>query len=211
LVPQSPERVYVVRFFVSQTSQSSNLEQQNHMNGPHKVCTVWLTGSSGAKMSAVTAELAGQLRALGRSVEVLEETEVRHCLHTGLGISRADNDRTIRSICYIASLLTRNGIMTVVASGSPYPAVRDENSASISDCVQIHLAGERNDLSEAPLQPAVVCNTELEQVAESASKIISVLEDADYLTPVSFRDESVVYSNAEEEIVRQRLEDLGYL
>lgn len=87
--------------------------------------TVWLTGLSGAGKSTIAHRLAEALRAHGQArVEVLDGDEVREHLSAGLGFSRADRDTNIRRIAYVARLLARNGVATIVAAISPYRAAR---------------------------------------------------------------------------------------
>ncbi len=75
------------------------------------------------------------------------------------------------------------------------------------------LAGEiRNytgvdDPYEEPLDPEVVLETDRETPEESVQKIIQKLENLGYLP----RIEESVYTAEEEEKVKKRLEDLGYL
>lgn len=169
--------------------------------------TVWLTGLSGAGKSTIAAALAEELRRRGRRVEVLDGDAVRENLSKGLGFSREDRDTNIRRIGYVAHLLTRNGVVVVVAAISPYRATRDEVRQLIGDFLEVHvrcpleelvrrdvkglyrraLAGEIahftgvSDPYEPPLQPDLVVDTDREPPEASVARVIAALQQAGYL------------------------------
>ena len=75
-----------------------------------------------------------------------------------------------------------------------------------------------SDPYEEPLNPEVVLDTDKETEAESVAKVLKKLEELDYLE-VTANDnavaqqgeEEVVYTKEEEEKIRQKLQDLGYI
>lgn len=93
--------------------------------------TVWFTGLSGAGKSTITTAVAADLRRRGIPVEVLDGDLVRENLSKGLGFSKEDRDTNIRRIGFVADLLSRNGVIVLVAAISPYREVRDEVRAII--------------------------------------------------------------------------------
>ena len=88
--------------------------------------TVWLTGLSGAGKTTIAEATAGRLRAAGRDVEVLDGDELRRGLSAGLGFSRDDRDIHVRRVGFVAELLARHGVVTLVPVIAPYAATRDE-------------------------------------------------------------------------------------
>src|SRR6185312_14158456 len=64
---------------------------------------------------------------------------VRNHLSKGLGFSRAGRDENVRRIGFVASLLTRNGVIVLVAAVSPYRSTRDGVRASIRDFVEVYV------------------------------------------------------------------------
>jgi adenylylsulfate kinase len=88
--------------------------------------TVWLTGLSGAGKTTVAQAVADQLRGAGRDVEVLDGDELRRGLSAGLGFSREDRDIHVRRVGFVAELLARHGVVTLVPVIAPYAATRDE-------------------------------------------------------------------------------------
>jgi len=173
--------------------------------------TLWFTGLSGAGKSTLAAAVSAELRGRGIPVEVLDGDEVRQNLSRGLGFSREDRDINIRRIGYVAKLLTRNGVAVITAAISPYRAIRDEVresigaflevyvKASLDECIRRDtkglyaraLAGELpqftgvSDPYEEPLSPELAIDTEREEVAESATRVIDRLLELGHLRSAS--------------------------
>ena len=164
--------------------------------------TVWLTGMSCAGKSTISRLLADRLRDAGHKVEVLDGDVVRTHLSKGLGFSKEDRDENIRRIGFVCELLSRNGVVAVVAAISPYRAVRDEVRAKIPHFVEVYVEcplevlsqrdvkglykrAQANQLQqftgvsdpyEPPLHPEVVVNSSTESPQQSLDKICATLE-----------------------------------
>jgi adenylyl-sulfate kinase len=169
---------------------------------PHKGFTLWFTGMSGAGKSTISAIIEQRLRAIDARVEVLDGDIVRTHLSKGLSFNKDDRDENVRRIGFVCELLTRNGVIAIVAAISPYRAVREELRTRIGDFVEVYvecpievladrdvkglyrkaLAGEiRNftgvsDPYEPPFAPEVTVNSSRETPAQSADKIWATLE-----------------------------------
>jgi adenylyl-sulfate kinase len=176
----------------------------------HKGFTIWFTGMSGAGKSTLSERLIVRLREAAANnpglnclkVELLDGDIVRTHLSKGLGFSREDRDTNIRRIGFVSELLSRNGVITVVAAISPYRAVREDLKQRIANFIEVFvecplevlvsrdvkglyaraLSGEVDhftgisDPYEAPLDPAVVVHSDRESVDESVDKIWLELE-----------------------------------
>jgi len=197
--------------------------------------TIWFTGLSGSGKSTISKIVEEELRRRGRKVEVLDGDVVRTNLSKGLGFSKEDRDTNIRRIGFVCHLLSRNGVVAIAAAISPYRAIRDENRYLIGDFVEVYVkcpvevCMERDvkglykkavngeipqftgvsDPYEEPLHPEVVCETDKETPQESADKIIAKLEELGYLERAG--DIDGVYTPEEEEKIKERLANLGYL
>jgi adenylylsulfate kinase len=165
-------------------------------------CCLWFTGLSGAGKSTIANIVVDELRTRGRKVELLDGDEVREHLSKGLGFSKADRDENIRRIGWVASVLARNGVVSVTAAISPYRAIRDEVRGWTSQFVEIHVAtpleecetrdvkglyararaGEIpeftgvSDPYEAPLAPEITLETTGRTPGESAAEVVAWLE-----------------------------------
>jgi adenylyl-sulfate kinase len=196
--------------------------------------TIWFTGLSGAGKSTLANIVDAELRNRGRNVEVLDGDVVRTNLSKGLGFSKEDRDTNIRRIGFVAHLLSRNGVVAITAAISPYRSVRRDCRDMIGDFVEVFvrcplevcaerdvkglykkaMAGEIphftgvSDPYEEPEHPEVIVETDQETPEESAAKILRYLESVGYLEPLAGDD---AYDDDEEEAVRARLEELGYV
>ena len=170
--------------------------------------TIWLTGLSGAGKSTITQVLEKQLSEEGYSIEVLDGDIVRTNLTKGLGFSKEDRDTNIRRIGFVASLLTRHGVIVLVSAISPYRDIRDEVRDKVENFVEVFVNAPLNvcesrdvkglykrarsgeiksftgidDPYEEPLNPEIVCRTDLETLEESVDKILQKLKEMGYLT-----------------------------
>jgi adenylylsulfate kinase len=86
---------------------------------------VWFTGLSGAGKTTLARGLRDRINS-HRRVEILDGDEVRTTLCSDLGYSKADRDANVLRIGYVARLLARNGVATLVAAITPYREARNE-------------------------------------------------------------------------------------
>src|ERR1700759_4702386 len=105
----------------------------------HKGFTLWLTGMSGAGKSTISDQLMERFRQAGAKGELLDGDIVRTNLSQGLGFSREDRDTNIRRIGFVSELLSRNGIIVLVAAISPYRETREEVKRRIENFVEIYV------------------------------------------------------------------------
>lgn len=100
---------------------------------------IWLTGLSGAGKSTLAALLKDRLQEQGRAVEWLDGDELRRTLGRGLGFSREDRFENIRRAVYIAGLLNRHGVVTVVSVISPYADMRSYARRELPGFVEVYV------------------------------------------------------------------------
>jgi len=196
--------------------------------------TLWFTGLPCSGKSTLARRVEEILLERGMNVEVLDGDEVREHLSKGLGYSKEDRDTNIRRIGYVAKLLSRNGVAAVGAAISPYKAIRDEVRSWHDRFVEVYvkapvdilkdrdvkgmykkaLAGQIkhftgvDDPYEPPENPEVIVETDKEDVEESVNKIIRTLELMNYIPGSRTTSD---YSEEEEEEIKSRLKDLGYI
>jgi adenylyl-sulfate kinase len=105
----------------------------------HKGFTLWFTGMSGAGKSTISEQVYARLREAGAKVELLDGDIVRTHLSKGLGFSKEDRDTNVRRIGFVCELLSRNGVIAIVAAISPYREVREEVRGRIENFVEVYV------------------------------------------------------------------------
>ncbi len=169
----------------------------------HKGFTLWFTGLSGAGKSTISEQIFARLQAAGAKVELLDGDIVRTHLSKGLGFSKEDRDTNIRRIGFVSELLTRNGVISVVAAISPYRDVREEVRSRIGNFVEVYvhcpievlaerdvkglykkaLAGEIgsftgvSDPYEPPVNAEVTVDSSKEKLEQSVEKVWTKLQE----------------------------------
>ncbi len=195
--------------------------------------TVWFTGLSGSGKSTLAGMLRDELVARGLHGEVLDSGRIRQALNRSLGFSREEIDQAMMRIAYECKMLNRNGIAALVAAVSPYRDVRDRIREDVGRFVEVHCRcpmsilmqrddktlferAERGELShvaginapyEEPFQPEVLCNTDVESAETGVAKIVAALKAKGYIPD----EQAAEYTNAEDELIKQRMRDLGYI
>lgn len=169
----------------------------------HKGFTLWFTGLSGAGKSTLSERVFEKLKLAGAKVELLDGDEVRTHLSKGLGFSKEDRDTNVHRLGFVCQLLSRNGVIAIVAAISPYRATRDEVRAKIENFVEIYvhcpievlaerdvkglykraLAGEIahftgiSDPYEPPTSPEIIVDSSLETLEQSEARVWAKLKE----------------------------------
>ena len=169
--------------------------------------TIWFTGLSGAGKSTLAEMLFHELRRRDSRVELLDGDVVRTNLSKGLGFSKEDRDTNILRIGFVANLLTRNGVATIVSAISPYRNARNECRAQIKDFIEVFvhatveecakrdvkglyqkaLSGEItgftgvSDPYEPPQSPEIYIDTMTQSPDESLQLILDKLSEMGYI------------------------------
>ncbi len=169
----------------------------------HKGFTLWFTGLSGAGKSTLSERVFEKLKLAGAKVELLDGDEVRTHLSKGLGFSKEDRDTNVHRLGFVCQLLSRNGVIAIVAAISPYRATRDEVRAKIENFVEIYvhcpidvlaerdvkglykraLAGEIahftgiSDPYEPPTSPEITVDSSLETLEQSEARVWAKLKE----------------------------------
>jgi sulfate adenylyltransferase len=91
----------------------------------HRGLVVFFTGFSGSGKSTIARGLADSMRETGeRTITLLDGDVVRRELSAGLGFSKADRDRNVRRIGWVAAEVARHRGMAVACPIAPYTAAR---------------------------------------------------------------------------------------
>ncbi len=199
--------------------------------------TLWFTGLSGSGKTTLSRSVAEILIGRGYPVERLDGDEVRRNLTSDLGFTREDRFENIKRITYVAKLLSRNGVATLVAAITPYREMREKARKEIDDYVEVYVkcplevCEERDvkglykkaregiikqftgidDPYDEPENPEIVVDTSVEDEKSCVKKIIDTLHKLGYLEKGWIEGELDGYSQEEKEMISKRLEELGYL
>jgi len=165
--------------------------------------TIWLTGLPSAGKTTVGTEVTEQLGAAGLRVEFLDGDVIRKRLFPELGYTKHDRDENVLRLALLAQLLSRNGVIVVVAAIAPYRAIRQRIRESSANFIEVYINAapsvcEQRDVKglyrkarqgelvgftgvddpyESPLQPEVECRTDRETIAETAEKVLERVLD----------------------------------
>jgi len=196
--------------------------------------TLWFTGLPRSGKTTLSQEVEAILLERGLDVETIDGKLARQIISRGLGISKDDQNEHVRRIAFICKLLSRNKIIAIAAATSPLVQTREETRASISNFVEVFckcpieicISRDKTDLYakaksgelkgvvgidapyEPPEKPEIIVETDKETVEESVKKIIYSLELLGYILKMEGISD---YSPEEEEIIKKRLKDLGYI
>jgi len=188
---------------------------------------------SGSGKSTIGRAVGDALKARNLQAEVLDSGRIRQQINRSLGFTREEVEMNLLRLGYECKLLNRNDVTAIVTAVSPYRDVRDRIRADIGAFVEVFCrcpmevlmkrgAGElidkarRGEIShvagvdapyEEPLKPEVLLNTDQISVQDAVAKVIATLELLGYVDRV----ETSCYTPDEEAMIRQRLQDLGYL
>ena len=169
---------------------------------------MWFTGLSSSGKTTISRIVYETLREKGYRAELLDGDTIRHYISKDLGYSKADREENNRRIGYIAELLTRNGVIALVAAIAPYRAIRKEIRDKVGHFLEVYVnaplfvceqrdrkgiyvrarAGELHGVTgiddpyEPPLSPDVECNTDRESPEVSALRVINAIEAGLHVT-----------------------------
>ena len=172
-----------------------------------KAPVIWLTGIPGSGKTTLALELQKYYKQKDLPVEILDGDEIRKTLSKDLGLSPEDRKEHNRRIIFLAQILAKNGITTIVPLISPYRETREFArkeipnffevwvKASLDECIKRDpkglykkaLAGEIKNLTglqapyEEPKTPEILLDTEKHNIEESLKLIISSLKKLGYL------------------------------
>lgn len=168
---------------------------------------VWLTGLSGGGKTTIARTIEDALKNRSRCVVVLDGDEIRRHLSPDLGFSKRDRELNVERVAYLSHILSRSGIITIVALISPFRTSRDHARKLIGDFVEVWvkcsletckkrdpkglyakvMMGEITDFTgidqnyEIPLNPEIIVDTDKETPLQCSQNILQKLEDLGYL------------------------------
>ncbi len=172
----------------------------------NKGVVVWFTGLPCSGKTTIAKEVKKILEEKGMDVELLDGDTVRDYIRNK-DFSKEGRNKHLRYIALMAKLLAQRGVIVLCSFVSPYRENRDfarsisENfvevyvNTPLDICIQRDVKGMYkkalngeikgftgvDDPYEEPENPELVIETQKESVEESASKVISKLNELGYL------------------------------
>ena len=178
------------------------------MTKQHNGFVLWFTGLSGSGKSELATRVAEKLRKIDKKVEILDGDIVRQSLTKDLGFTKADRKTNLERVTFVAKLLSRNGVATLVSFISPYIASREAARKEKTNFVEVFvkcpvevcierdtkglykkaLAGEIENFTgishpyEEPPNPEIIIETDKETSEESVRKIFDYMNKTGFLS-----------------------------
>ena len=169
---------------------------------------IWLTGIPASGKTTIALELKKFYEKKGLAADILDGDEIRKTLSKDLGFSPEDRKEHNRRVIFVAKILAKNGVTTIIPLISPYRETRDYARKEIPEFVEVWikasvdeckkrdpkglykkaLAGEIKNLTglqapyEEPQNPELVLETENQTVEQSITQLTSKLKELGYLT-----------------------------
>jgi len=171
---------------------------------------IWLTGIPASGKTTIALELKKfyEKKGLALAADILDGDEIRKTLSKDLGFSPEDRKEHNRRVIFVAKILAKNGVTTIIPLISPYRETRDYARKEIPEFVEVWikasvdeckkrdpkglykkaLAGEIKNLTglqapyEEPQNPELVLDTKNQTVEQSITQLTSKLKELGYLT-----------------------------
>ena len=172
-----------------------------------KAPVIWLTGIPGSGKTTLAIDLEKYYQKNSLPVEILDGDEIRKTLSKDLGFSPEDRKEHNRRVIFVAQILSKNGVTTIIPFILPYRETRDFArkeipnfvevwvKTSVDECIKRDpkglykkaLAGEIKNLTglqapyEEPQNAELILDTEKQNVEESVEIILSTVKKLGYL------------------------------
>jgi adenylylsulfate kinase len=174
---------------------------------PEPGVVVWLTGIPASGKSTVAEGLIAALRRKAVPVELLDSDVVRAFISPDLRYSPEARDQNTKRLAFIAQMLARHGVWTVIAAVSSERRFRDRARGMTERFVEVWVKcplevcrqrdpkglyrkadqGLVTDVAglhqpyEEPLHPEAVLETDGEPPEQSVQRLVQALNDLGYL------------------------------
>lgn len=197
-------------------------------------------GRPAAGKSTIAKRVEQELRDRGLLMENLDGDELRKNLHPDLGFSREDRELNNRRTAFICKLLNRNGISVVNAMITPFRDSQQQAREIIEPAgdfalvyvkCSVETAAERdpkdlykqakegkiekftgvNHPFQEPHNADIILDTEERTAEECVAHVLQRVGELDIVDDKPEANYSFDLSQTEENEIKERLSDLGYL
>ncbi len=190
-------------------------------NSIQKGVTLWFTGLPCAGKTTLARAVAKKLKSSGLLVEHLDGDALRRTFSRNLGFSKEDRLTHVKRVAYVAALLTRSNIITLVSLISPYRQMRKTARQMIGKFIEIYVrcplaVCEKRDVKgmyrlarkgriknftgisdiyEEPLNPDILVDTQASHPQACVRNIIDSLERGEWILPRRHFEKSLSKTN----------------
>lgn len=202
--------------------------------------TIWFMGRPAAGKSTLAKRVENVLREQGHHIENLDGDEIRKNLYPDLGFTREDRATNNRRTAFICKLLNRNDISVVAGMITPFRDAQQQAREIIESEGEFVLVYVKCSVEEAarrdpknlyqqaqegnienftgvnhpfqePHNPDIVVDSEAQSVDESVAYVLHRLEELGVLETEYSSEYDFDLTVEEEDEIKGRLDDLGYL
>jgi len=202
--------------------------------------TIWFMGRPASGKSTLAKLTDEYIRSLSIEVENLDGDELRQNLHPDLGFTRQDRDLNNKRAAFICKLLNRNGIAVINAMITPFRDAQQTAREIVEESgtfVLVYVKCSRKECErrdpkglyqraregkvenftgvshpfEEPHNPDIIVDAETETPQESVEHIQKRIHDLGLLKSRTKEEYEFGVGHQEEQEIKQRLRDLGYI
>ena len=166
-----------------------------------KMKTIWFCGDNEDLLTSIAEVVGEELINREQYVELIAHNEVREILGRGLKDTSEDKSTFADRLGFLGNLLHRNNIFTLIVSKDTSLNDRKRVKESYKNFVQVNF-GDKDELTD------VLINKNDEPKIAAKAIIEHLIKEK--LVPEIGQGVNV-YSKDEEEEIRRRLEELGYV
>ena len=109
---------------------------------------IQMTGMSGAGKTTLAKIVQKRLQQMGVQAEVIDGDEYRLNLCNDLGFSKEDRNTNIRRLGFVAKVLARNNVVSIVSAINPYDEIRKELSSTCDNVKTVYVKCDLETLKE---------------------------------------------------------------
>lgn len=161
--------------------------------------TIWFIGNDENKLTSIAEIVGEELIRKDQYVELIVQSEVSEILGRGLKDTKEDKTTFTDRLGFLGNLLHRNNIFALVITKDSDVNDRKSVKENYKNYIQVNLS-ENDSLTDLLLDKT-------DDLKVGAKKVMEYLM-SQKLIPEKGQE---VYSKEEEEEIRRRLEELGYV
>lgn len=163
--------------------------------------TIWFCGKDEERLTTIAEEVGIELVTRDQKAEIIVYSEVKEILGRGLKDDSEENAAFTDRLGFLGHLLHRNDAFALIVSTKSSIEDRKKVKEEYKNYIQVSI-GEKDNLTDIPV-------SDTDDVKSSVKQIVKFLIDKKLI--LEEQSGATIYSKDEEEEIRRRLEELGYV